>query len=192
MSVMARATGSSPLGFSCASFHAIGRGEVLPHGGQELWFGLVNVAAPDPLAVPDLAPFPAGSGTLAGMPKSAKATGESEDWRAVAMARLSALIHEADPDIVVEQKWKKASNPDGVPLWSHDGMVCTGEIYKTHVKVTFARGASLKDPSGLFNSSLEGNTRRAIDWQEGDKINERAFKALIKEAVAFNVASRRK
>ena len=99
------------------------------------------------------------------------------------------MIEQADPDVVEERKWKKQSNPDGVPVWSHDGMICTGEIYKATVKLTFAKGASLKDPSGLFNASLEGGTRRAIDIHEGEKIDERAFKALIREAVGLNLAS---
>ena len=105
------------------------------------------------------------------------------------MSRIRTLIEMADPEMVEDRKWRKAANPEGVPVWSHDGMICTGETYKTHVKVTFARGASLKDPSHLFNSSLEGNTRRAIDVQEGEKIDEAAFKALIREAVALNQAS---
>ena len=99
------------------------------------------------------------------------------------------LIQEADPDIVEERKWKKPSNPLGVPTWSHDGIICTGETYKDKVKLTFAKGASLDDPSGLFNSSLDGNTRRAIDIHEGDKIDETAFKALVRGAVALNSGS---
>ena len=102
------------------------------------------------------------------------------------------MIKQADPEVVEERKWIKPTNPDGVPVWSHDGLVCTGEIYKSHVKVTFAKGASLKDPSHLFNSSLEGNVRRAIDVHEGEKIHEKAFKALIQEAVALNEASSRR
>ncbi len=105
---------------------------------------------------------------------------------------MRTWIHEADPDVIEEQKWRKASNPDGVPVWSHDGMICTGEIYKTHVKLTFARGASLKDPKGLFNSGLDGGTRRAIDITEGEKVSGPAFKALIKEAVKLNETSKRK
>lgn len=108
------------------------------------------------------------------------------------ISHLRGLIEQADPEMIEEQKWKKPSNPDGVPLWSHDGMVCTGEMYKTHVKFTFAKGASLKDPSGLFNAGLDGGTRRAIDIHEGEKISDRAFKALIKEAVALNMAAKRK
>lgn len=122
------------------------------------------------------------------MPKSDTTSSETDDWRDATLSRIRKLIEQADPHMVEEQKWKKASNPDGVPVWSHDGMVCTGETYKTHVKVTFAKGASLKDPSHLFNSSLDGQTRHAIDIQEGEKIDERAFKALIKDAVALNQA----
>ncbi len=111
------------------------------------------------------------------------------DWRGEMLARIRALIHEADPEIVEEFKWKKPSNPAGVPVWSHDGIICTGETYKNAVKMTFAKGAALADPSGLFNSSLEGNTRRAIDFHEGDKINEKALKALIRAAVALNTSA---
>lgn len=105
---------------------------------------------------------------------------ELGDWRGEMLARLRALIREADPDIVEEWKWR------GVPVWYHDGMVCTGETYKQAVKMTFAKGASLEDPSGLFNASLEGNARRAIDFHEGDKVDEEALKALVREAVALN------
>ncbi|HVD60171.1 MAG TPA: DUF1801 domain-containing protein [Gemmatimonadaceae bacterium] len=108
------------------------------------------------------------------------------DWRSVTLEKIRKLIKQADPQVVEERKWKKASNPDGVPVWSHDGMICTGETYKTHVKLTFAKGAQLKDPKRLFNSGLDGGTRRAIDLEEGDKIDETAFKALIREAVALN------
>jgi len=106
-------------------------------------------------------------------------------WRGDTLARLRALIKQADPDVVEEWKWKKATNP-GVPVWSHDGIICTGETYKSVVKLTFFKGASLDDPSGLFNSSLEGNTRRAIDFHEGDEIDEQAFTALIRAAVSVN------
>jgi len=106
---------------------------------------------------------------------------ELDDWRGELLARLRGLVKEADPDVVEEWKWR------GVPVWSHDGIICTGETYKTVVKMTFARGASLDDPSGLFNSSLEGNTRRAIDFREGEKIDERALKALVQAAVALNI-----
>ena len=122
------------------------------------------------------------------MPKSDKAQTESDDWRDAALTRIRKLIEQTDPEMVEERKWRKKANPEGVPVWSHDGMICTGETYKTHVKITFARGASLKDPSHLFNSSLEGDTRRAIDIHEGEKIDERAFKALVKEALALNRA----
>lgn len=105
---------------------------------------------------------------------------ELGDWRGDTLARLRALLKEADPDVVEEWKWR------GVPVWYDDGMICTGETYKEVVKLTFAKGAALKDPSGLFNSSLEGNVRRAIDFREGEKINERALKALFRAAVALN------
>jgi hypothetical protein len=111
------------------------------------------------------------------------------DWRDETLARIRMLIREADPEVVEEMKWKKPSNPAGVPVWSHAGMICTGETYKNAVKMTFAKGASLADPSGLFNSSLEGNTRRAIDFHEGDKIDDQALKALIRAAVALNTSA---
>lgn len=114
-----------------------------------------------------------------------------EDWRGEMLGRLRALIGQADPQVVEDLKWAKPTNPAGVPTWSHDGILCTGEIYKGKVKLTFAKGASLKDPAGLFNASLEGNTRRAIDFQEGATINEKAFKALIRAAVAFNTAEKK-
>ena len=109
---------------------------------------------------------------------------ELRDWRGEKLARIRALVKEADPDVVEEWKWR------GVPVWSHDGMICTGETYKEVVKVTFAKGASLEDPAGLFNSSLEGNTRRAIDFHEGEKIDEEALKALIRAAVTLNASVR--
>jgi hypothetical protein len=116
---------------------------------------------------------------------------EVGDWRGETLARVRMLIKEADPEVVEEVKWRKPSNSMlGVPVWSHAGMICTGETYKNVVKMTFAKGASLKDPSGLFNSSLEGNTRRAIDFHEGDKIDEKALKALIRAAVALNTSVR--
>jgi hypothetical protein len=108
------------------------------------------------------------------------------DWRGETLSRVRTLINEADPDVVEEIKWVKPSNPDGVPTWTHDGIICTGEVYKDKVKLTFANGASLADPSGLFNSSLGGNTRRAIDLDEGAKLDARAFKALVREAVGLN------
>ena len=111
------------------------------------------------------------------------------DWRGETLARVRQLIHEAEPEVQEEWKWAKA-NSDGTPVWSHDGIVCTGESYKQVVKLTFARGASLADPQKLFNSSLEGNTRRAIDIREGEKLNDAAFKELIRSAVAANVADR--
>ena len=109
---------------------------------------------------------------------------ELSDWRGETLARIRILIKQADPDVVEEWKWR------GVPVWEHDGIICTGETYKAVVKMTFAKGASLEDPSGLFNSSLEGNTRRAIDFHEGDKIDEKALKALIRAAVALNTSVR--
>ncbi|KWK14917.1 DUF1801 domain-containing protein [Burkholderia stagnalis] len=105
---------------------------------------------------------------------------ELGDWRGEMLGRLRALVKDADPDVVEEWKWR------GVPVWSHDGILCTGETYKSVVKMTFAKGAALKDPAGLFNSSLEGNTRRAIDFREGEKIDETALKALVKAAAALN------
>ncbi len=110
---------------------------------------------------------------------------ELGDWRGETLSRLRALIKQADPDVVEEWKWRKATNP-GVPVWSHDGIICTGETYKSVVKLTFFKGASLDDPSGLFNSSLEGNTRRAIDVHEDEEIDEQAFVALIQAAVSLN------
>ncbi len=113
------------------------------------------------------------------------------DWRGEMLARVRALIREADPQVVEEVKWRKPSNAMlGVPVWEHDGIICTGETYKAAVKLTFAKGAALKDPSRLFNASLEGNVRRAIDIHEGDKIDERALKALIRAAVALNASKR--
>ena len=110
------------------------------------------------------------------------------DWRGEMLARVRAIIKQADPDVVEEVKWRKPSNPMGVPVWEHDGIICTGETYKAVVKLTFAKGATLKDPSGLFNSSLDGNVRRAIDIHEGAKIDEKALKALIRAAVALNTS----
>ena len=108
---------------------------------------------------------------------------ELDDWRGETLARVRGLVKEADPDVVEEWKWR------GVPTWYHDGIVCTGETYKNVVKMTFAKGASLEDPSGLFNSSLEGNTRRAIDFHEGEQIDEQALKSLVRDAVALNTSS---
>ena len=136
------------------------------------------------------------------MKKSATTKGESpsrlidarikelDDWRGKTLSHVRALIKQADPEVVEEWKWRKPSSP-GVPVWSHDGLICTGETYKSVVKLTFSKGASLKDPSGLFNSSLEGNARRAIDFHEGDEIDEDAFKTLIRAAAALNRSSAR-
>ena len=110
------------------------------------------------------------------------------DWRGATLAALRALIRAADPDVVETVKWAKLSNPAGVPVWEHGGIVCTGETYKDKVKLTFARGASLPDPAGLFNASLDGGARRAIDLREGDKIDKAAFKKLVQAAVAENLA----
>jgi hypothetical protein len=115
----------------------------------------------------------------------------SGDWRGETLARVRALIGQADPEAVETVKWRKPSNAmRGVPVWEHGGIICTGETYKDKVKLTFAKGASLEDPSGLFNASLEGNTRRAIDFREGDEIDEEALKALIRAAVALNLSVR--
>lgn len=117
--------------------------------------------------------------------KASAKPAEPNDWRSDMLVRIRTLIKAADPEAIEELKWR------GVPVWSHDGIICTGETYKSAVKMTFAKGASLKDPAGLFNSSLEGNTRRAIDFHEGDKIDEKALKALIRAAVELNTATRR-
>ena len=116
---------------------------------------------------------------------------ELGDWRGKTLARVREIVHQADPEIIEEWKWAKAKSP-GTPVWSHGGIVCTGETYKNAVKMTFAKGAALKDPSGLFNSSLEGNVRRAIDIHEGDKVNEAALQDLIRAAVALNLKSKSK
>ena len=107
---------------------------------------------------------------------------ELKDWRGETLARIRAIIHQADPKVVETWKWR------GVPVWEHDGIICTGETYKAVVKLTFAKGAALKDPAGLFNSSLDGNVRRAIDIREGDKVNEKALKALVREAITLNAS----
>lgn len=112
------------------------------------------------------------------------------DWRGEMLARIRKIIKQADPDVVETLKWQKPSNPMGVPVWEHDGIICTGETYKAVVKLTFAQGAALDDPSRLFNSSLDGNVRRAIDIREGDKIDEKALKALIRAAIALNTSTR--
>jgi hypothetical protein len=113
---------------------------------------------------------------------------ELGDWRGKTLSQLRDLIKQADPAVVEEVKWKKPTNPGGVPVWSHDGIICTGETYKNAVKLTFAKGAQLKDPKKLFNASLEGNALRAIDFHEGDTVDEAAFKALIREAVDLNTS----
>jgi len=113
------------------------------------------------------------------------------DWRGATLARMRRLIHEADPDVVEELKWRKPSNPSGVPTWSHAGIICTGELYKDKVKLTFARGAALEDPKGLFNTGFGGGTRRAIDIPEGAEIDAAAFTALIREAIAANLAHKK-
>jgi len=120
-----------------------------------------------------------------------KRIAELGDWRGKTLARMRTLIKKADPDVVEEWKWVKPTKP-GTPVWSHDGIICTGESYKNVVKLTFARGASLKDPARLFNSSLDGNVRRAIDIHEGKEVDESAFKTLIRQAVTFNRAGRSK
>lgn len=143
-----------------------------------------------------------GQGELGKMEKSHLESGQStselidarvedlDDWRGEMLSRLRASIKEANPEVVEEVKWRKPSNSMlGVPVWSHDGIICTGEVYKDKVKLTFAKGASLKDPSGLFNSSLKGNTRRAIDVHQGDEVDEEALKVLIRAAVAMNESS---
>src|SRR5262245_17026030 len=132
----------------------------------------------------------AKAGTPAGQSVSAqidRRIAELGDWRGKTLSRMRKLIKEADPDVVEEWKWAKATSP-GTPVWSHDGIICTGESYKSAVKLTFAKGASLKDPARLFNASLEGNTRRAIDIHEGEEIDASAFKALIRAAVALNTS----
>jgi hypothetical protein len=115
---------------------------------------------------------------------------ELGDWRGKMLSRLRTLVKEADPEVVEEWKWVKPTNP-GTPVWSHDGLICTGETYKDVVKMTFAKGAALEDPSGLFNASLGGNTRRAIDFHEGEKIDEKALKALVRAAVTLNKSTAR-
>jgi len=116
---------------------------------------------------------------------------ELGDWRGEMLSRFRALIKQADPNVVEEVKWRKPSNPAGVPVWSHDGIICTGETYKNHARLTYAKGASHKDPKGVFNSSLEGNAVRAIVIHEGDEIDEKAFKILVRAAVSLNTSSAR-
>ena len=117
---------------------------------------------------------------------------ELGDWRGETLSRLRKLIQEADPAVTEAIKWRKPSNPSGIPVWEHDGIICTGETYKDKVKLTFAQGALLDDPTGIFNASLDGGTRRAIDFREGEDIDAKAFGALIKEAVALNGAKVRR
>jgi hypothetical protein len=134
------------------------------------------------------------SGATQGQPASeliSKRIAELGDWRGETLSRMRRLIKEADPDVVEELKWVKPTNP-GTPTWSRDGIICTGESYKSVVKLTFAKGASLKDPARLFNSSLDGNTRRAIDIHEGEEVDESAFKALVRQAVALNRSGKSK
>ena len=137
---------------------------------------------------PRTSPTKSKSPTKAGT----NAVGDLGEWRGETLARMRALILEADPEMIEERKWRKASNPAGVPVWSHNGIVCTGETYKKAVKLTFAKGASIPDPSRLFNASLEGGTRRAIDIHDGETVDARAFKALVKAAVAQNGSSAKK
>ena len=134
------------------------------------------------------------SGSSQGQPPSeliSKRIAELEDWRGETLSRVRTLIKEADPDVVEEWKWVKPTKP-GTPVWSHGGIICTGESYQNVVKLTFARGASLKDPARLFNSSLDGNARRAIDIHEGENVDESAFKALVRQAVALNSSGKSK
>ncbi len=125
-------------------------------------------------------------GTSKGQPNAEINSKRLGDWREETLARMRMLMLEAEPEITEERKWKKPSNPEGVATWSHSGLICTGESYKDKVKLTFAKGASLEDPAGLFNSSLDGNVRRAIDIHQGAEVDDSAFKALIRQAVALN------
>ena len=126
------------------------------------------------------------------MKKATAFAAKQDDWRDATLTRIRTIIRQADPDVVEEVKWRKPSNAmRGVPVWSHHGIICTGETYKAVVKMTFAKGAALDDPAGLFNASMEGNTRRAIDLREGDAIDEKALKALIRAAVALNTSNAR-
>lgn len=127
--------------------------------------------------------------TAAAKKTAAPKKAATNDWRRATLARVRALIEEADPEATEEAKWKKPTNPAGVPTWSHDGIICTGETYKDKVKLTFARGAALKDPAKLFNAADTGATRRAIDIREGGTLNEKAFQTLVKAAVALNTAT---
>jgi hypothetical protein len=166
--------------------------------------GTLRASKPRKSATKSKSP-PFEGAVLAGMKNRERATGKPAsrlidqrirdlgDWREEALARMRALILEADPEMTEERKWRKPSNAmAGVPVWSHNGIVCTGETYTKVVKLTFARGANLPDPSRLFNSSLEGNTRRAIDIHEGEKVDARGFKALVKAAVAENALAKKR
>ena len=135
--------------------------------------------------------MPSKSIAKAAAKKAASKTAAKADWRAETFARLRGIIEAAAPSATVEAKWKKATNPAGVPTWSQGGILFTGETYKDKIKLTFAHGASLPDPSGVFNASLDAGTRRAVDFHEGDNINEKALKALIRAAVAFNAAKKK-
>jgi hypothetical protein len=130
-----------------------------------------------------------GTGTAPAAARISQLIDDLGDWRAATLARVRELIHEADPDVVEEVKWVKPSNPAGVPTWTHAGIICTGEVYKANVKLTFASGAALDDPARLFTSSLGGNTRRAIDLAEGADLDVDAFQALVRAAVAHNTGS---
>ncbi len=139
--------------------------------------------------------MPASASTMSHSPKGESSSQlidakikELNDWRGKTLSQLRALIKQADPAVVEEMKWKKATNQAGIPVWSHNGLICTGETYKNHVKLTFPKGAQMKDPKKLFNASLEGNALRAIDFHEGDTVDEAAFKALIREAVELNTS----
>lgn len=140
-----------------------------------------------PIAAPQAKP--ADDAALASEQIDAKIAGLT-DWRGEMLGGIRKLIHEADAEVVEEVKWRKPSNPSGVPVWSHAGIICTGETYRDKVKLTFAKGASLPDPSGLFNASLDGNARRAIDIRDGRRLDETAFKALVRAAVALNTTGR--
>jgi hypothetical protein len=135
-----------------------------------------------------------GGTRAAGSPpkKAMRSPRERVDWKGDAMTRVRRLIHDADSEIIEERKWKKPSNPAGIPVWSREGIVCTGETYASHLRLTFASGASLPDPAGLFNSGLEGKVTRAIVLREGDDLDETAFKSLVRAAAAFNVSSSRR
>lgn len=133
----------------------------------------------------------AGSAKKKSLAKVSPSANRQVDWRVNVLSRVRELIVEAEPSVVEDRKWKKLSNPAGVPVWSHDGMICTGETYKSYVKITFAKGASLEDAASLFNASLDGNARRAIDIREGEQFDENAFKELVRAAVSLNSKGKR-